>query len=326
VPALAGPSALAITVTLSATPDSILQDGGSQSSVVVNAIGPDGRARSGLALRLSMSVNGVAQDFGTLAARSIVTGNDGTARTTYTAPPAPPALAGGSGTVVSILATAVGTDAITSPASGSPSVDIRLVPPGIILPPASTPTARFTFTPTPVNFNIPVTFDASTSCAAGVDGGGNCLPTGSTIANYQWSFGDGGTASGRTATHTYVASTTPATSFTVTLTVTNDSGQLATTTRTVPVSSTSSTLTADFTFSPTDPSISRGTNAVIFDATPSTGAITSWTWDFGDGTAVETGQRRTHAFTRAGTWVVRLTVADAEGRTATTTKSVPVAQ
>src|SRR5215831_8063834 len=105
-PPMTGPSALALSVSITATPDSILQDGASQSSVVVTAIGPDGKPRSGLSVRLSMAVNGVEQDFGTLAARTIVTGSDGKATTIYTAPPAPPALAGGSGTTVQILATA----------------------------------------------------------------------------------------------------------------------------------------------------------------------------------------------------------------------------
>ena len=91
---------------------------------------------------------------------------------------------------------------------------------------------------------------------------------------------------------------------------------------TVPVLA--STIAADFTFSPTDPSIARGTNTVIFDATPSSPGVTTWTWDFGDGTAAGSGQRQSHTFSRSGTWVVRLTVTDASARTATTTKNVTV--
>ena len=110
--------------------------------------------------------------------------------------------------------------------------------------------------------------------------------------------------------------------YTVTLTVTNDLGQSATASLTVPVSPNS--IVADFTFSPTNPRVSTGTNAVIFDATPSSAGVTSWVWDFGDGSAAGTGQRMSHTFSRAGTWVVRLTVTDAAGRTATTIKNVPV--
>src|SRR5439155_13567277 len=85
-PPLTGPSELALTLRVTATPDSIAQDGGSQSSVKVTAIGPDGKPVSGLPIRLDMVVGGVPQDFGALSARTLVTGNDGTATTVFTAP------------------------------------------------------------------------------------------------------------------------------------------------------------------------------------------------------------------------------------------------
>ena len=107
--------------------------------------------------------------------------------------------------------------------------------------------------------------------------------------------------------------------------VANDLGQTSTTSSTITVSATSTQITADFTFSPTDPTIVRGTNTVIFDATPSRGAVTTWAWDFGDGSEAGAGQRVSHTYSRAGTWVVRLTVTDSTGRSATTTKNVTVA-
>lgn len=308
-PPVSGPSALALSVSIAATPDSIVQDGASRSTVVVTAYGADGKPRSDLDVRLSMVVNGVAQDFGTLASRTVRTGSDGKATTVYTAPPAPPALAGGSGTTVSILATAIGSDALTSPSHGTPSVDIRLVPPGVILPPASTPTARFTFTPTPVNFNIPVTFDASTSCGGPVDANGSCSST-STIASYQWTFGDGGTASGRTVSHTYVASTTPSTSFSVTLTVTNDRGIAASTTQQVSVDA-SPPPAGDWTFSPVNPLVGE---TIFFnaDAVKATAGhtIVQYTWNWGDGTPTGSGFQATHIFTAAGAYTVTLSVRD----------------
>lgn len=172
---------------------------------------------------------------------------------------------------------------------------------------SSSVTASFTFSPTSPGINQDVFFNASAS-----------RPVNGT---YTWNFGDGSTGTGVTPTHRYAQAAT----YSVTLTVTNDVGQFATTSRSVTVSATGP-LTADFTFSPTDPSINRGTNSVIFDATPSSASAVSWTWDFGDGTAAETGRRVTHTFTRVGTWVVRLTVTDADGRTATVTKNVTVAQ
>src|SRR5262245_61126308 len=72
-PPLAGPSGLALSLQVNAVPDSINQDGGSQSSVRVTAIGPDGKGLASVPLRLDMVVNGVSQDYGTLSARTVVT-------------------------------------------------------------------------------------------------------------------------------------------------------------------------------------------------------------------------------------------------------------
>ena len=79
-----------------------------------------------------------------------MTGTDGVATVVYTAPPAPPNGVSGTcgglpGNCVSIVATATSTDF----ASANPQqVQIRLVPPGVILPPAGAPTAAFTMSPT----------------------------------------------------------------------------------------------------------------------------------------------------------------------------------
>src|SRR5699024_2369283 len=62
------------------------------------------------------------------------------------------------------------------------------------------------------------------------DGAGSQDPDGS-IASYEWDFGDGDTASGASAEHTYDA----AGDYTVTLTVTDDRGATDTTTRDVTV-------------------------------------------------------------------------------------------
>jgi PKD repeat protein len=164
-------------------------------------------------------------------------------------------------------------------------------------------TASFVFSPTSPAIGQDVFFNASASTPS--------------TATFAWDYGDGARGTGVTPTHQFALAGT----FTVTLTVTGDSGQTATTSRTITVTPT--TISADFTFSPTTPSIANGTNNVIFDSTPSSATVTVWAWDFGDGGS-STVARPTHTFTRSGTWVVRLTVGDANGRTATITKNVTV--
>ena len=90
-PSLSGPSTLAQSVTITATPDSLTQNGASQSAVKVLVNGPDGRPLAGRAVHLDMTVGGALVDYGTLSTKSVVTAADGTATSIYTTPPAPSA-------------------------------------------------------------------------------------------------------------------------------------------------------------------------------------------------------------------------------------------
>ncbi len=317
-PLLTGPSGLALSARMEAIPDSIGLDGGSQSSVRVFANGPDGKPLAGVTFRVDMSVDNVVQDFGALSARSIVTGSDGIARVIYTAPAAPPnglsGLCNGlPGTCVTIIASPTSTNFGTVT---SQTVTIRLVPLGVILPPAETPTPAFTITPTPVNFNIPATFDGSTSCGGAVVGG-RCTSA-SAITTYVWDFGDGGTATGRTVSHAFTSSTQSTTVFNVTLTVTNDRGISASTIQQVSVGA-SPAPSGDWVNSPVAPVVGE---TVIFNAStvqPAAGhRIVSYNWNFGDGTTGN-GVLTTHVFTQARTtpdaYRVVLSVVDEAGAT-----------
>lgn len=305
-PAVSGPSTFALSLTMSAIPDSISHDGGSQAAIKATVIGPDGKPQSAVPLRVDMNVNGVPQDFGTLSARTIVTGNDGVASVVYTAPPSPSNGVFGTcgslpGTCVAIVATPTGSNFQTAV---SQSVLIRLVPPGVILPPASTPTAAFTFSPQPATANLPLQFDASTS-QPGIGA--------SQIITYSWTFGDGTTGSGKTVTHTYAAQN----SYNVTLTVTNDRNLSASTTQSVTVGS-AALPTPLFTFSPAAPGVNE---PVFFNAATSTpgvghSTITSYRWNFGDG-STGAGVTVSHQFAIAGTYTVQLTVTDESGQSNT---------
>src|ERR687893_669166 len=54
-PALAGPSEFATVITLTATPDTLVQDGSSQATIQVTAVDVNGRPVSGLQLLFSAS-------------------------------------------------------------------------------------------------------------------------------------------------------------------------------------------------------------------------------------------------------------------------------
>jgi PKD repeat protein len=138
-----------------------------------------------------------------------------------------------------------------------------------------------------------------------------------TITAYTWDFGDGGTATGTTAGHTYAAGGT----FPVTLTVTDDRGAVVTATQSVTITAppVNEAPTAAFTNTAADLTAS-------FDATSSSdvdGTVASYAWAFGDGTT-GTGATTSHAYAAAGTFSVVLTVTDNGGVTGTVTKSVTV--
>jgi PKD repeat protein len=312
-PPVSGPSALSLTLTVNAIPDAISQDGGSQSSIKVNAIGPDGRGISALPMRMDMSVAGSQGDYGTLSARTIVTNSDGVATVVYTAPPSPSNGVFGTcrslpGTCVSIIATATGTNfGTTSPAS----VTIRLVPPGVILPPIQTPTPSFVVTPTAPSANSPVQFDASASCGGPLSGS-VCPVASPSITQFAWNFGDGQTGTGRNVTHSFALQQT----YTVMLTVTNELGASASKTQVISTGAGSLPL-ANFTFSPTQPGVGE---LVFFNGMGSTAGqghtIASYRWTFGDG-GTASGANVSHAYATAGTYAVQLTVTDDAGQSVT---------
>ncbi len=71
----------------------------------------------------------------------------------------------------------------------------------------------------------------------------------------------------------------------------------------------------------------KGLLVVNFNATASTGSISKYEWNFGDGNKVEYGVSTNHTFPTADTsYKVSLTVMDEKGGTATTTKEITLSQ
>ena len=300
-PALMGPSGFALRLALQVTPDSILMDGASQAVISIEATGVDGRPVRGLALRLETSDGQAIYDIGALSAKTVVTGDDGRARVIFTAP------RGEGGGVVTIIVTPIGTDF----AGEEPrTVQVRLVQPGVILPPNAAPVPLFAFTPTaPTTFQT-VTFDASqTQDEFNPDGtprlcGASCT--------YQWDFGDGTTATGIFATHQFRS----VGNFLVRLTVTDARGDSAQTAQTITVGP-GAPPTGGFTFSPANPAINE---PVLFNASavaPAPGRrIVSYEWNFGNG-RTGTGVTASTSYAAVGTYNVTLTVTDDAGNRTT---------
>ncbi len=162
------------------------------------------------------------------------------------------------------------------------------------------PIAMFTVTGNNTIAGSTVTFDATTS--SDPDG---------TIVSYAWSFGDGSIGSGVTTTHMYA----PTGSYTVTLSVIDNSGSTGSASATVVVIIASDKPpVASFTFT-SGPLYVNGT--VSFDASSShdpDGTVTAYTWTFDDGTSAA-GVTTTHKFTAPGRYMVSLTVTDNLGNT-----------
>jgi len=118
------------------------------------------------------------------------------------------------------------------------------------------------------------------------------------ITSWSWDFGDGGSSTEQSPTHTYNS----AGQFTVSLTVTGPGGS---DTETKPDYITADeTPTAAFTGNPTS-----GCAPLTVDFTDqSTGTVDSWDWDFGDGSAHSTEQNPTHQYADPGNYTVTLTV------------------
>ncbi len=307
-PPLTGPSELGTSVTLTASPDAIYQDGASQSLITATVRDANGQAVRNAPLRAEIRIGGLIADFGGLSAKNVVTGPDGRATFVYTAPAPVSSLESVDDyTIVDIAVTPQGTDFNNALAR---TVAIRLLPVGFVRPPNQKPTADFYYAPTNATENIKITFDGSLSSD----------PDGE-IVSWDWRFSDGDSGSGVTIRRAFSL----AGIYDVILTVTDDRGAKATTTKQVSVGA--NPVAAAFTVSPATPAPGQ---AVTFNGAASTTSqghrIVTYSWDFGDGSPEVSGPNSMafHTYGSENLFTITLTVTDDVGRTATTARTISV--
>ncbi len=184
------------------------------------------------------------------------------------------------------------------------------------------PTAVISYYPSDIYVGTEVTFDGSGSSGGDTE----------SIVSYTWHFGDGTTATGSVVKHTFAK----AGKYTVSLAVTNESGNTAIATRTITVKEVSPTPTPTpppcpspsgvaISISPSSPTTD---DIITFTGSAVDGdghAIVSWEWNFGDG-ATASGQVVTHRFTKAGSYKVVLKVTNDCGAYATGSKTITVSE
>ena len=129
---------------------------------------------------------------------------------------------------------------------------------------------------------------------------------------YRWDFGDGQTAEGTRATHTYER----AGDYRVVLEVTDASAQpcgISKTEQLVHVNTPPSAVLE----APSGACAVTGVRLSAAKSSDSAGETLSYRWDFGDGTTAE-GAEVTHAFAKGGHYAVRVTVDDGRGTSCST--------
>ncbi|MDP9353014.1 MAG: PKD domain-containing protein, partial [Chloroflexota bacterium] len=165
------------------------------------------------------------------------------------------------------------------------------------------PAAKFTAAPTVAIVGEAVQFtDGSTDLD-------------SQIVAWAWEFGDGGTSTLQSPSHTY----NTAGSYTVKLTVTDEHGNASSATKAIKATSAPK---AEFTVPAGLLVVDKAIQFTDASSDPD-GNIVAWSWDLGDGTT-STEQNPAHIYAVTGKYTVRLTVTDNDGASSSVTQDLTI--
>ena len=219
-PDLTGPSELALSVSMAASPDTLFSGGLQQSSITVTAKDPNGAPKANQPFALYTVVGGGAVAYGTLSVQTAVTGSDGRATAIYTMPTFTPFDAGTPSRRVSVAAVPIGTDYV---GANPHYVELLVVPPPVPTAVAGAPSASLTASATTVKVGQLVSFNGSASQAA----------SGHSIVLWYWNFGDSllNEEHGFDASHTFASPGT----YTVVLGIQDDTGKIGSAYKTIVV-------------------------------------------------------------------------------------------
>jgi PKD repeat protein len=154
------------------------------------------------------------------------------------------------------------------------------------------PVAGFNFTPASPVVNEDVQFTDTSSD-----------PENLTLSSWFWDFGDGTNSTLQNPTHKF----TTRGNHNVTLTIADDENASSGVVHVVFVRNLPPV--AGFNFTPASPVVNEDVQFTDTSTDPENLTLSSWFWDFGDGTN-STLQNPTHKFTTKGNYTVTLTVAD----------------